>query len=477
MIADRDLDAVVVGSGPNGLAAAVTLARSGLAVRVYEAADTIGGGCRTAELTRPGFRHDVCSAIHPFAVGSPFFATLPLAEHGLEWVHPEVPLAHPLDGGRGGAGFRSLDDTVTAFGPDGAAWAELVGRFARSWDALAPEFMAPPIHRPRHPLLLVHFGALAVRSAARLARRFSSDDVRGLWAGLAAHALAPPDRPLTGGVALAFGAALHARGWPAARGGSVAITDALAGHLAELDGEIVTGTPVGSIDELPPVRAVLFDVMPGALVRITGDRLPWHYRHRLERYRHGPAVFKVDYALSEPVPWEAETCRRAGTVHLGGTLEEVSAGEAEVRAGRPAERPVVIAAQQSLFDGSRAPAGAHTLWAYAHVPHGYGGDATEAIEGQIERFAPGFRDVVLERAVRSTAALEAENANLVGGDIAGGALDGLQALFRPVVRLVPYATPDPGIYLCSSATPPGGGVHGMCGHLAARVALRRAFGR
>ncbi len=477
VIADHDLDAVVVGAGPNGLAAAVTLAREGLAVRVYEAAQTIGGGCRTEELTRPGFRHDVCSAIHPFGIGSPFFDSLPLAEHGLEWVHPDVPLAHPLDGGRVGAAFRSLDQTVEGFGVDGDAWADLVGGFSNSWDALAPEFMAPALHRPRHPLLLGRFGMLGIRSATRLARRFSTDEVRGLWAGVAAHALAPPDRPLTGGVALAFAAALHARGWPAARGGSAAITDALASYLVDLGGEVVTGRRVDSLDEVPPARAVLLDVMPGALARIAGDRLPSRYSRRLERYRHGPGVFKIDYALSEPVPWEAEACRRAGTVHLGGTLEELTAAEDEVQAGRAAERPVMITAQPSLFDVTRAPGDAHTFWAYAHVPHGYAGDATAAIEGQIERFAPGFRDGVVERVVRSPATLEADNANLVGGDVAGGALDGLQALFRPMVRLVPYATPDRSVYLCSSATPPGGGVHGMCGHLAARVALRRAFGR
>lgn len=472
-----DVDALVVGAGPNGLAAAVTLARAGIPVRVYEAMDTIGGGCRTEEATLPGFRHDLCSAIHPFGIGSPFFDALPLAEHGLEWVHPDLAVVHPLDGGRVGFATRALDDMVTHFGRDGSAYQELVQPFAEAWDSLAPEFMGPFFHRPSHPLVLARFGVRAVWSAERLAHRFSSEEVRALWAGLAIHAIAPPDRFLTGGMALAFAAAIHARGWPAARGGTAAITEALAAHLRELGGEIVTGCRIRSMEQLPPARAVLFDVMPGALARIAGDRLPARYRRRLERYRHGPGVFKVDYALSEPVPWEAEVCRRAGTVHLGGTLEEITVAEDQVRSGRPADRPVMVVAQQSLFDDIRAPSGQHTLWAYAHVPHGYTGDATDTIDGQIERFAPGFRDVVLARATRGPAVLEADNPNLVGGDIAGGSAAGLQALFRPMFRLVPYATPDPSVYLCSSATPPGGGVHGMCGHRAAQTALRRTFGR
>jgi phytoene dehydrogenase-like protein len=468
-----EFDALVVGSGPNGLAAAVTLAEAGLSVRVYEAATSVGGGCRTEELTRPGFLHDVCSAIHPLGVGSPFLSSRPLTEHGLEWVHPEIPVAHPLDGGRAAWLERSLDRSAEALGADGERYARTVRPFVEAWDGLVREIMAPAIHLPRRPLMLARFGLLGLQPATWLARRFETETMRGLWAGLAAHAIAPPTRPITGALALVFAATAHAVGWPAARGGSQAVTDALVSYLTSLGGEVVTGQRVGSLDELPTARVVLLDVMPGALADIAGDHLPVRYRQKLRRYRHGPGVFKVDYALSEPVPWTAEVCRRAGTVHVGGSLTEVGDAEEAVRSGKPADRPLVIVAQQSLFDATRAPAGSHTLWAYAHVPHGFDGDATSAIEDQIERFAPGFRDTVMERHTRGPAALEAGNPNLVGGDIAGGAVTGLQAIFRPMVRVTPYATPNPRIYLCSSATPPGAGVHGMCGYLAARVALRR----
>jgi phytoene dehydrogenase-like protein len=468
-------DAVVVGAGPNGLAAAIELARAGRSVLLCERNETIGGGARTAELTLPGYRHDVCSAIHPLAVGSPFLRALPLAEHGLELLEPDVQAAHPLDGGRAAVLHRSLDETAAGLGADADAYAALIGPFSEGWDDLAPVVLGAP-RPPRRPLLAARFARAGVRGAAGLATsRFRSDAARALFAGMAAHSFRPLHRAPTAGFALVLLALGHAAGWPVARGGSQSIADAMASYLRSLGGEIRTGLEVRTLADLPAARALLFDVTPRQLDAICGDALPGRYARALRRYRYGAGAFKVDYALSEPVPWTAEAARRAGTVHLGGTLPELAASEATVAAGGHPERPFVLVGQQSLVDPSRAPAGRHTLWAYCHVPNGSRIDMTAAIERQVERFAPGFRDVVLERTVRGPADLEAENPNYVGGDINGGAADLRQVLARPALRITPYTTPNPRIFLCSSSTPPGGGVHGICGYFAARAALRSAL--
>lgn len=470
------LDAVVVGAGPNGLTAAVMLARAGLRVLVYEAADTVGGGTRTEALTLPGFRHDVCSAVHPFAIGSPALRELPLAEHGLEWLHPEVPLAHPMPDGTAAVLTWSVDETAQSLGVDGSAYRKLMKPFQGRWWDLAPDVLRPLIAGlPDHPTLLARFGALALQPASRLLRRFQNEHARTLLGGLAAHAIAPLDRPCTSGVALLLALAGHDVGWPVPRGGSQAIADALVSYLGSLDGELVSGTPIRSLAELPPARAYVFDVMPRDLVAIAGDDLPSRYTRALHRYRHGPSVFKVDYALSGPVPWTADACRRAGTVHVGSPSPEITRALAAVAGGAAPNPPFLVVAQPSVFDSSRAPDGKHVLWTYAHVPARWDGDLHEAIEGQLERFAPGFRDLVLARSTIGPRELEAGNRSYIGGDISGGAFSGRQALFRPVVSRVPYATPNPAIFLCSSATPPGPGVHGMCGAQAARVALRRRF--
>ena len=474
-----ELDAVVVGSGPNGLTAAVALAERGLGVRVYEASDQIGGGARTAELTLPGFQHDICSAVHPFAAGSPAFARLPLADHGLEWLHPEVPLAHPQLDGSAAVLLRSLDETADDLGQrDGRVWRALFGPFVGRWSDLAPDMLQPVTAAlPRHPLLLARFGVRAVWPPAVVARVFRTERARTLLAGIAAHAIAPLSDPMAMSVALSLGLAGHDIGWPLARGGSQAITNALASYLRSLGGEIVTGVRVRSLAELPPARAYVLDVMPESLAALAGDRLPPAYRKRLTRYRHGPAVFKLDYALDEPVPWTAEACRRAGTIHVGATLDEIGAALRAVTRGDRPDPPFLIAAQPTVVDPDRAPAGKHILWVYGHVPNGWDGDLTDAIEDQMERFAPGFRDVVAARSTRRPADLAADNPNLVGGDVSGGAFRGTQTLFRPLVARVPYATPDPAVFLCSAATPPGPGVHGMGGWQAADVALDRRFHR
>ncbi len=469
-------DAVVVGAGPNGLAAAVTLARAGLSVTVLEAADVAGGGTRSEELTLPGFVHDVCSTIHPLGVASPLFAGLPLGDHGLAWAHPQAPAAHPLPDGSVAMLERSLDATADGLGPnDARAWRRLVGPLVEHWDELDATLLAPMLRLPRHPLVLARFGVRALLPAATLARRlFSGDAARGLFAGLAAHAILDLGSPLTSSFGLTFAASAHTVGWPAARGGSQLIADALVSYLATLGGEVVTGHRVSSLADIPSARAVLFDLTPRQVVAIAGDRLPAGYRRRLGRYRYGPGSFKLDYALDGPVPWKALGCARAAAVHLGGTLDEVAAAEHDVARGRHPERPYVICAQPSLFDDSRAPGAKHTFWAYCHVPHGSTVDMTQAVEDQIERFAPGFRDRVLARHVMFPADLERHNANEVGGDVAGGSHDGLQVLARPVLAVDPYAVPIEGMsaYLCSSSTPPGAGVHGMCGWWAAQSALR-----
>ena len=468
-------DAIVVGAGPNGLAAAIALLQAGRSVRVLEAAPTVGGGTRTEELTLPGFRHDVCSAIHPLALASPFLRSLPLDEHGLRFVHPEVALAHPLDGGRVAVMHRSLERTVEQLGPDGPAYRRLMAPLAAGWEAIAGDLLGP-LRPPRHPIAAARFGRNAMRSARGLARsRFAEEPARALFAGNAAHAMLP----LTGMATAAYGLMLqmlgHGVGWPAAAGGSQTIADAMAGLIGSLGGEVETGRSVTSMADLTGARAVLFDLTPRQIVAIAGGELPAGYRRALDRYRYGPGVFKLDYALSGPVPWTAAECRQAGVVHVGGTLEEISAAEAEVSSGREPARPFVLVAQQSLFDDARAPAGQHTLWAYCHVPNGSAADMTGPIEDQLERFAPGFRDLVLERSVMGPAAMQAHNANYIGGDINGGSADLRQLWTRPAVRVSPYTTPNPRLYVCSSSTPPGGGVHGMCGWHAARAALARAL--
>ena len=470
------LDAVIVGSGPNGLSAAVALARAGLSVRVYEAAPTIGGGTRTEELTLPGFHHDVCSAVHPIAVDSSFLSQLPLAEHGLEWIHPPIALAHPFEQGPPALLHRCLDDTAAALGDDARAYLQLFEPYVRRWPELASDALEP-VRIPSHPFLMARFGSVAMRSFTSLAHRFTTTGARGLLAGIAAHAIQPLDHAGTASAALLLGAAAHHAGWPIARGGSASITSALASYLRSLGGEIVTDARIGSLAELPPARAVLLDVTPRQLLHLAGDRLSPHYRRQLEGFRYGPGVFKVDWALSEPVPWTSPECARAGTVHLGGTLENIVASEAAVCRGTHTDRPFVLLAQQSMFDPSRAPAGKHTLWGYCHVPPGSTENMLPHIEAQIERYAPGFRECVLARHTLDTRQMEERNPNLVGGDIAGGANSLRQLLFRPVMRWNPYATSLRGVYICSASTPPGGGVHGLCGYHAARAALREVFGR
>ena len=470
-------DAVVVGSGPNGLTAAAVLAEAGLAVLVVEAAEQIGGGTRSEELTLPGFVHDRCSAIHPFGAASSVFRHLPLEDHGLEWVHPEIALAHPLDDGSAGMLERSLETTAEHFGADGRRWRRVMEPMARSFDAVAEGVLQPLLRVPRHPFVMARFGVRALWPAAAFARRaFTTEQARGAFAGVAAHSILPLSAPATAAVGIVFCASAHARGWPAVRGGSQKLADALASYIRAQGGKIVTGERVATLADIPTASAVLFDTSPRAVVQIAGDRLPASYARRLRKYRHGPGSFKIDYALDGPVPWKADECRRAGTVHLGGTLDEVAANEQAVHKGQHPDRPYVLVAQQSLFDDTRAPEGKHTLWAYCHVPAGSTVDMTDAIENQLERFAPGFRDLVLARHVMFPADLEAHNANYVGGDIAGGSSGGLQILFRPTLSVDPYATPADGLYLCSASTPPGGGVHGMCGYWAAQSALKRTFG-
>lgn len=466
------VDVVVVGAGPNGLAAAITCAEAGRSVLVLEAERSIGGGTRSAELTLPGFVHDVCSAIHPLAAVSPFFAHAGLERHGLELVHSEVAHVHPLDDGRAGVLHRSLAETVAGLGADGRAWDRHVGSVVRRWDDLAPAVLGPILRLPRHPLALAGFGLRGILPATWAGRAFATDEARGLFAGAAAHAFLPLTRPFTTAMGLMLLASGHVAGWPAVRGGTERLAEAMGARLAELGVRVETGHRVRSLDDIPPSRAVLFDLTPSQMVDICGDDLPSGYRARLGRFRHGPGVFKLDFALSEPVPWTNSDARRAGSLHLGGTLEEVAEAELAVHLGRHPRRPFVLVAQPTLADPSRAPAGKHTLWAYCHVPARSSLDMTDAIEDQIERFAPGFRDVVLARHRADSAWYETHNASYVGGDIAGGSHGGLQLLMRPVVARDPYATPNPRFFLCSASTPPGGGVHGMGGLNAARSALR-----
>ena len=473
---DRSYDAVVVGSGPNGLCAAIRLAQAGLSVIVLEASQTLGGGTRSAELTLPGFLHDVCSAIHPLAVGSPFFRRLPLGQFGLEWLQPAVPLAHPLGGSQAATLERSVSSTAQGFGHDRRSYEGLMTPLVDHWENLTGEFLQPLLHRPHHPVQLARFGWWAFRSAVGLARRrFQCESARALFAGLAGHSFLALEQIPSAAYGLVLAMMGHAVGWPLPRGGSQQIANSLASFLRSLHGEVLTGCRIERLDQLPRSRVTLLDLTPRQLLRIAGSALPISYRHRLERFRYGPGIFKIDYALAGPIPWSAAPCARAATVHLGGTMAEVARAEHEVANGQHPGWPFVLLAQPSLFDPSRAPQGKHTAWAYCHVPAGSSFDMTARIENQIERFAPGFRDLVLARHCATCPELERENANLVDGSISGGAANLWQLLARPILSLAPYRTPVPGLYLCSSSTPPGPGVHGMCGFHAAELALRDHF--
>ena len=466
-------DAVVVGSGPNGLAAAITVAQTGRSVLVLEAADTPGGGARTAELTLPGFRHDVCSALHPLAVGSPCLSTLPLAEHGLEWIHPRYPVAHPLDDGSPAVLERDVDATAANLGDDAESYRNLMSPLMRDWSRIAAGAMGP-LRPPRNPIAMGRFGMKALRSARSLAdSQLRTVQARALFAGIAAHSVTPLEFRGSAAAGLILQVAGHAVGWPMPRGGAQSLTDSMVSYLQSLGGEVVTGVRVDSLDELPQASAVLLDVGARELGRISGDRLPTGYRRKLDAFRYGPGVFKIDWALDAPIPWTAAECGEAGTVHLGGTLEEIADAEAAVWRGEHPERPFVLLAQPTMFDNTRAPSGKHVAWAYCHVPNGSDFDMTERIEAQVERFAPSFRERVLARSVMSPSDVEAYNANYVGGDIGGGANTLRQLFARPVSAIAPYRTPIKGVYLCSASTPPGAGVHGMCGYWAARDALKR----
>lgn len=474
--ANRKYDALVVGSGPNGLAAAVRLAQKGLSVKVFEAKETIGGGTRTLELTEPGFRHDICSAIHPMAASSPYFSSLPLEKHGLTWIHPEIPLAHPLENRPAVLQYPDLEKTAEELGGDNKAYSDLMSPLVRHWDKLTPDILAP-LGFPKHPIRMARFGLKAIQPALRFGRnRFSGMEGQALFAGLAAHSIQSFEKPVTTAIGLVLGAAAHTVGWPMPRGGSQAIADALAGYLKELGGTIETGITVENLDQLPKAGAILFDLTPRQVDQIAGHRFPARYRKKLNQFRYGAGVFKIDYILNEPVPWSDPRCNLAGTVHVGGTFEEIAHSESRVSRGEHPEKPYVLVAQQSLFDESRTPDNRHTLWAYCHVPSGSERDMTATIEEQIERFAPGFRDVVATRRTMTSADFEEYNPNYIGGDINGGLQDIWQLFSRPVSLFNPYATPGKGIYFCSSSTPPGGGVHGMCGYHAAQSALKREFG-
>jgi phytoene dehydrogenase-like protein len=469
---DRATEAVVVGSGPNGLAAAIVLARAGRRVSVLEGSETIGGGCRSEELTLPGFIHDTCSTVHALALASPFLSRLPLAEHGLELVHPDAPLAHPLDDGSAVLLERSVERTAEGLGRDAEAYRRLFEPLVRT----APELMREtlgPLRPPRHPIAMARFAPAALRSAVGLARsRFEDERARALLAGCSAHSMLALTSPASAAFGVVLMLSAHHVGWPVARGGSQRLADALASHLRSLGGEIETGRWVESLDEVAEFGTTLLDVTPRQLLRLAGPRLPPGYASRLGRYRYGPGIFKLDWALDAPIPWAAPDVARAGTVHVGGTLEEIAASEQAAVRGEHSDRPFVLLVQPSLFDATRAPEGRHTAWAYCHVPSGSTRDMTDVIEGQVERFAPGFKDLIVARSALNAADVEQRNPNYVGGDINGGVQDLRQLFTRPVARPVPYSTPVDDLYICSSSTPPGGGVHGMCGYFAARAALR-----
>jgi phytoene dehydrogenase-like protein len=468
-----EYEGIVIGAGPNGLAAAIIMAQAGKSVAIFEANETAGGGVRSAELTVPGFIHDVCSSVYPLGIGSPFFRSLPLAQYGLEWIEPPAALAHPFDDGSALVVERSVQATAARLGSDSVSYQKLFGRLTAEWESLAVDILAP-LRWPSQPFKLARFGLSAIQPARRFAEsRFDESQTKGLFAGLAAHSMLPLEAWGSTAFGLVLGVSAHALGWPIVRGGAQRLADALCSYLRSLGGKIFLNHRVQTLAELPPSRAVLCDVTPRQLVKIARARLPSGYRDKLKRYRYGMGVFKVDWALSTAVPWRAQECSRAATVHLGGSLSEIARSERMTWRGFNANQPFVLLVQPSLFDDSRAPSGYHTLWAYCHVPHGSDFDMTERIESQIERFAPGFRATILARHISPPAELQRHNNNLIGGDINGGAPTLGQMFFRPTRHL--YSTPSPGLYICSSATPPGGGVHGLCGYYAAHLALRQLF--
>lgn len=471
MSAKNDYDAVVVGSGPNGLAAAILLQQNGLSVLLLEGKSEIGGGLRSAELTLPGFTHDICSAIHPLAAGSPFFQQLPLEEHGLEYIYPSVAAAQPFDNGTATVLKQSIEETAKLLGADEGAYLQLMQPIVNDWPSIAPDVLGP-LHFPVHPFAMARFGFPALTSATRLAKRFKTDEAKGLLAGMAAHAMQPLSNAATSAIALVLMANGHLKGWPVPKGGSNRIANALASYFTSIGGTIETGVNVMSLQQLPSSKVVLFDVSPRQLLQIAGHKFSAIYKWQLERYRYGMGVFKMDWALDGPIPFKADGCTNAGTVHIGGTLQEIVDGEQQTWDGKHPEKPYVLLAQQSLFDDTRAPEGKHTGWAYCHVPNGSTTDMTAIIENQIERFAPGFKERILAKHIMNTAQVEEYNPNYIGGDINGGVIDLGQLFTRPALRWSPYKTSDKGLYLCSASTPPGGGVHGMCGYYAAKRVLK-----
>lgn len=470
-----EYDAVVVGSGPNGLSAAITLQEAGLSVIILEGKKTIGGGLRSAELTLPGFVHDICSAIHPLAAGSPFFNKLPLDKYGLEYVYPSVAAAHPFDDGTAALLKGTVELTASGLGKDENTYASLLRPLVNSWPGLAKDVLGP-LHFPKHPIDMAAFGINALRSASSLARRFKTREARGLWAGMAAHSIQPLSNMATSAIALVLLATGHLQSWPAPLGGSFKIANALESHFLSLGGKIVTDLEVRSMNDIPSAKAILFDLTPRQILSIAGEKFSPLYKWQLERYRYGMGVFKIDWALDGPIPFASSEARMAGTVHLGNTFEEISRNELLTSKGKIVDKPFVLLAQQSIFDKSRAPEGKHTAWAYCHVPNGSTVDMTRAIENQVERFAPGFKDLILGKHTMNTKEIEAYNPNYIGGDINGGVIDLGQLFTRPVLRPSPYRTSAKGVYICSSSTPPGGGVHGMCGYYAAKQVLNDVFG-
>ena len=470
----RDFDAIVVGSGPNGLAAAILMQQKGLSVLLIEGKETIGGGLRTAELTLPGFLHDICSAVHPLAVASPFFETLPLGAHGLEYIFPPVAAAHPFDNGTAAIIKTSIEETACLLGADEQAYKKLMQPVVSDWPGIAPDVLGP-LHYPKHPFAMARFGLTALTSAAHLVKRFKTVEARGLIGGMAAHSIQPLTNAATSAIALVLMAQAHLKGWPVPKGGSTSIADALASCFLSLGGKIETNLYVSSMEQLPSAHAVLFDVTPKQLLQIAGHRFSSIYKWQLERYRYGMGVFKIDWALDAPIPFTAPGCHEAGTIHIGNTFEEIAATEQQCADGKTVENPFTLLAQPSIFDATRAPKGKHTAWAYCHVPNGSKTDMTSAIENQVERFAPGFRETILARHTFNAAQIEEYNPNYIGGDINGGVIDLGQLFTRPALRWSPYKTSAKGIYICSSSTPPGGGVHGMCGYHAAKRALKDIF--
>jgi phytoene dehydrogenase-like protein len=472
----RDYDAVVVGSGPNGLAAAILMQQKGLSVLLIEGKETIGGGLRSAELTLPGYLHDICSAVHPLAVSSPFFEKLPLGGYGLEYIYPATAAAHPFDDGTAAILKGSVEDTAALLGADEKAYIDLMKPVVHDWPLIAPDVLGP-LHFPEHPMAMARFGLPALTAATHLAKRFKTPEARGLLAGMAAHAIQPLTNITTSAIALVLLASGHLKGWPIPKGGSVRIADALAAYFVSIGGKIETNTYIASLQQLPSAHAVLFDVTPKQLLKIARHKFSAIYKWQLERFRYGMGVFKIDWALDAPIPFTASGCRDAGTIHIGNTLEDITREEQQIWDGKTPEKPYVLLAQPSLFDKTRAPEGKHVAWAYCHVPNGSTVDMTTVIEKQVERFAPGFRDTILARHTMSPAQMEAYNPNYIGGDINGGVFDIGQLFTRPALRWSPYKTSAKGIYICSSSTPPGGGVHGMCGYYAAKRALKDVFDR